>query len=252
MKKIGKNEERTALCLQNFNREKTLKLLISNDAPVILDIGANSGQSLLKFKQWWPEAEIHCFEPQEECWDDLMTCRMRYDQESIFINKCAVGDQPVEEKLFYAHDIHSGLSGFNKINLLSKDSIDLAESRKNKNNSPVPYGEGLNKERTVRVIRLDDYARKSNLNKADLVKIDTQTHEVEVLLGMGEFLSKSKVVTCELKLYDYYEKTLSFTDIEKPLHEAGFSLYDIPHIAKNPMNGRTDWLDVIYVNNELR
>ena len=52
MKKIGKNEERTALYLEKFDREKTLKLLINKDAPVILDIGANSGQSLLEFKQW--------------------------------------------------------------------------------------------------------------------------------------------------------------------------------------------------------
>ena len=30
-----------------------------------------------------------------------------------------------------------------------------------------------------------------------------------------------------------------------------FKLYDISHIAKNPMNGRTDWIDVIYVNESL-
>ena len=29
---------------------------------------------------------------------------------------------------------------------------------------------------------------------------------------------------------------------------AGFHLYDINYISKNPMNGRTDWVDVIYVN----
>lgn len=29
-------------------------------------------------------------------------------------------------------------------------------------------------------------------------------------------------------------------------------LYDISHISKNPMNGRTDWVDVIYVNSRVR
>ena len=52
-------------------------------------------------------------------------------------------------------------------------------------------------------------------------------------------------------LYDYYEKSLSFSELETPLHKAGFKLYDISHIAKNPMNGRTDWVDVIYVNDNL-
>ena len=55
----------------------------------------------------------------------------------------------------------------------------------------------------------------------------------------------------ELMLYDYYSRSLSFTDIENYLIPAGFQLYDISHIAKNPMNGRTDWVDVIYVNNQI-
>jgi hypothetical protein len=40
-------------------------------------------------------------------------------------------------------------------------------------------------------------------------------------------------------------------DIEKILLPAGFELYSISHISQNPMNGRTDWLDVIYVNKNL-
>ena len=64
-------------------------------------------------------------------------------------------------------------------------------------------------------------------------------------------MSQTKVVTCELMLYDYYEKSLSFAELELPLHKAGFKLYDISHIAKNPMNGRTDWVDVVYVNNHF-
>jgi len=60
------------------------------------------------------------------------------------------------------------------------------------------------------------------------------------------------VVLTELMFFDYYEKSLSFSDIERFLLPAGFHLYDISHISKNPMNGRTDWVDVIYVNKRLR
>lgn len=249
MKKIGKNEERTTLYLERFDREKTLKLLIAKDAPLILDIGANSGQSLLEFKQWWPESQVHCFEPQDECWEDLLLCKKKFEEDTIFLNKCAAGKEAVEEKAFYSHDIHSGLSGFNKINLESIDSIDLSKSRNEEGSNSSSYGTGLNKERKVPVIRLDHYANDAKLEGLDLVKIDTQGHEIEVLEGMGDLLSKTKVVSCELMLYDYYEKSLSFAELETPLHKAGFKLYDISHIAKNPMNGRTDWVDVVYVNN---
>ena len=42
-----------------------------------------------------------------------------------------------------------------------------------------------------------------------------------------------------------------FFDIEKYLIPAGFKLYDISHISKNPMNGRTDWVDIRYINKSL-
>ena len=56
---------------------------------------------------------------------------------------------------------------------------------------------------------------------------------------------------CDI-LYDFYERSLSFSDIENYLLKSDFTMYDISHISKNPMNGRTDWIDVIYVNNRLR
>ena len=86
----------------------------------------------------------------------------------------------------------------------------------------------------------------------DLMKIDTQGHEPEVLRGLMGNLSKVDVVITELMFYDFYERSLSFSDIEKYLLPAGFQLFDISHISKNPMNGRTDWIDVIYINNKIR
>ena len=84
------------------------------------------------------------------------------------------------------------------------------------------------------------------------MKIDTQGYEPEVIEGFGIDISKVDVVITELMFYDYYERSLSFFDIERFLIPAGFRLYDINHIAKNPMNGRTDWVDVIYVNERER
>ena len=42
-----------------------------------------------------------------------------------------------------------------------------------------------------------------------------------------------------------------FSDIEKYLLPAGFTLYDINHISKNPMNGPTDWVDLTYLNRKV-
>jgi len=73
-----------------------------------------------------------------------------------------------------------------------------------------------------------------------------------VIEGLGANLARVDVIITELMFFDYYERSLSFFDIERLLIPAGFRLYDINHISKNPMNGRTDWVDVIYVNDRMR
>ncbi len=246
------NQERTNKYLKTFNREKVLKLLVKGDQPVIFDVGANVGDTLVEFKEWWPNSKVHCFEPQEECWKDLEEKVKNFDLTNVFINKYAAGDKFSDQAIFYSHDITSGQSGFNKINTESLDSINLNNLKNSDNDSLKKYEETLNHEREVEIIPLVNYMKDTKVDHIDLLKIDTQGYEPEVLHGLEDSLSKVDVVITELMFYDFYERSLSFSDIEKFLIPAGFHLYDISHISKNPMNGRTDWVDVVYVNNRLR
>jgi len=241
------NEQRTEEYLKKFDREKVLKLLVKDSAPVIFDVGANSGSSLAEFKTWWPDAIVHCFEPQEECWIELDAKAAQYPTGSVFINKVGAGETASENLTFYTHDLTTGQSGFNRINTKSRDSIRL-QKLSDSQQALEEYASSLNHEREVPLVRLDGYITNSSINKVSLLKIDTQGYEPEVLSGLGERLSEIEVVITELMFYDFYERRLSFSDIEKYLLPAGFRLYDISHISKNPMNGRTDWVDVIYVN----
>ena len=241
------NEERTLKYFENFNREKVLKSLIKTDSPVIFDVGANNGISSQEFKQWWPNGIIHCFEPQKECWDDLNKLKLKYSPNKIFINEIAAGNSSGKKKSFYTHDVSSGLSGFNKVNMKSIDSIEIKKLH-NKKNLLTNYASKFNHKREVSAIRLDDYCSKTGIQKINLLKMDTQGSEPEILEGFGSKLNDVAVVISELMFYDYYERRLSFSDIEKYLLPANFILFDISHISKNPMNGRTDWVDVIYVN----
>lgn len=246
------NQERTAEALKNFDREKILKNLVKSPLPIIFDVGANVGSTLEEFKCWWPTSEIHCFEPQQECWGALEQRAGQYAAGGVVINKCAAGSVPTDQATFYSHDMSSGTSGFNKINLQSLDSVRLNQLSGSDAHSLQEYEQSLNRERSVKVVRLDEYMDTSGIHHVDLLKIDTQGFEPEVLEGLGSRLSDVDVVITELMFYDYYERRLSFSDIERFLIPAGFHLYDISHIAKNPLNGRTDWVDVIYVNNRIR
>ena len=246
-KNFGKNEERTSEYLKKFNREKVLKLLVDSNSPTILYVGANNGSSLVEFKKWWPNSKVHCFEPQSECWDELDDLSNEFT--NVHINKFALGNKNDESKEFYSHDLNTGISGFNKINIESKDSIDLSKLS-NDSKSLENHKKTINHKRNVQVKRLDEYIKNDkNINQIDLLKIDTQGYELEILEGLGTELNKVRILITELMFYDYYEKSLSFYELESILRPFNFSLYDINHVAKNPMNGRTDWIDVIYVQN---
>ena len=70
MKTYPSNEERTAEYLKNFSRQKALQFLIIPPDPTVVDVGANVGGTIREFKGFWPEAKIHAFEPQKECWNE--------------------------------------------------------------------------------------------------------------------------------------------------------------------------------------
>lgn len=241
---LGQNKLRTQEYFEKFNREKVLEYLIEIDDPVIFDVGSNDGVSILQFKKIWPKSTIHCFEPQHECWESLD--RLANQHSEIIINKFAAGEITEKDKEFYTHDLNSGISGFNKINLKSKDSIDLNkiidEDKQLKN-----YAETINHPRKVMVKNLDEYINENNIKRINLLKLDTQSFEIDILKGLAKSLSLIDIIISEVKFYDYYEKQLSFHELESLLNPFDFKLYDISHISKNPMNGRTDWVDVIYV-----
>lgn len=251
MRATMNNEQRTNEYLKKFDRRKVLEFLIKDKKPIIFDIGANVGSSLDEFKSWWPDAVVHCFEPQKECWNELDERAGNYSFDSVVVNKVGAGAIESKGCTFYTHDITTGQSGFHRVNTSSRDSIRLKQLG-NSEQLLADYEASLNHARTVPLIRLDNYIARSKIQKVNLLKIDTQGYEPEVLAGLGEQLCGIDVVITELMFYDFYERSLSFSSIEKYLLPAGFNLYDISHISKNPMNGRTDWADIIYVNSKLK
>jgi FkbM family methyltransferase len=248
---IGESDNRNLEYSNKFDRSRVLKYLIDVENPVIFDVGANDGLSLQEFKTCWPDSIVHCFEPQSNCLN-LMNKRIRdLSVVDVIVNKVAVGEKHENNVKFYSHDLTTGLSGFNKINIDSSDSIYLNELKNDEEKLKQHYDK-LNHENFVSTIRLDDYMRDNQILHVDLLKIDTQGYEPEVLSGLGDSLKDVSVIVTELMFYDYYERSLSFSDIESYLLPAGFSLYDISNISKNPMNGRTDWVDVIYINKKIK
>lgn len=241
--KYKSSEERTQDYIKRFDRNSVLKNLVGNEQPVIFDVGANIGQTLEEFKKVWPDSNIHCFEPIKEFYTELENNSMKYEEVSCY--NFAFGDVDKEEVTFYYHEVQPMLSGVYQLNTNSKDSVGINEP----DLAGLKEGEFLqnsNKEVTVKQHKLDTFTGYWDIPKIDILKLDTQCSEAKILKGAEETLEKTSVVLTELNFYDLYTKNLSFYDIEQYLKPAGFKLYDISYISKNPLNGRTDWVDVIY------
>jgi hypothetical protein len=114
----------------------------------------------------------------------------------------------------------------------------------------MQYFEGFNTEVKVPSMRLDSFTKQHAIDRIDLLKIDVQGAECRVLTGGMASLRKTKAIILEISFYDYYEHQTAFMDVEQILSPLGFRLFSISEISNNPMNGRTDWAEVVYLNQD--
>ena len=231
------SDQRTKDYLGKFTKDKVVQNLIGTDKPIILDIGGNVGQSVHRLKEVWEKSIIHSCEPLPEAYRKLHLCQALFT--GVSVHNIALGSHNGLQD-FYVSQHQPMLSSLYKLNDKSTDSIAI--------NTPESGHSDFLKSKTIKVhVRtLDTFAKKNNITHLDIIKMDAQGSEPDILEHGKEILKNTKVILTELSFYDLYTKKCSFYDIEKTLIPLGFELYDIAHVSKNPMNGRTDWADLIY------
>ena len=140
---------------------------LSKDSNMILDIGANTGVYALISSAINPKCKIHAFEPVERVFK-----RLNYNLEinkspNITTHKIGVSNNDGEATIYDSLKTYTYSVTINK-NLWSQ--------------------ERKVKEVKIPIKKLSTFIEENKLKKIDLLKIDVETHEHEVLLGMGEHL----------------------------------------------------------------
>lgn len=249
-KSYSSNEARTEEYLKKFNRDAVLKTLVKDPKPIIFDVGGYTGKSIIYLKSLFPSSSITSFEPNPLVIGALKEVAAKFDD--VKVVNCAASNFTGTIE-YFQQEINPGLGGMHKRNVTSKDSIDLNNLWGGDEQERATYLSGVNKSCVnVSATTLADYVVANPLaGRISLIKLDVQGHEPEVLEGCGDILNITNSILTEVSFYDFYDKEVSFFDIEKIILPFGFRLWDISHISKNPMNGRTDWVDVIYVKREF-
>ena len=239
MENVGQSKSRNKEFQEKFSRERLLQSIVTAEKPVILDVGAHYGESVGYLKTLFPEALIYSFEPDPNSFNVLSASNI----EDVSYFNMALSDTDGTAS-FYQNKISHTNSLF-KVNLNSRDSIGIASATAI---NDTQYFGGFNKEINTLTMRLDSFTAQHSIDQVDLLKIDVQGAECRVLTGGRGTLQNTKVVVVEIIFFDYYEHQTAFMDIEKILSPLGFQLFSISEISNNPMNGRTDWAEVVYLN----
>ena len=136
----------------------------------VLDLGANQGlYSLLAAKGVGREGKIIAFEPSSRERRALRLHKLLNRRFNISIQPFAVGDREGEIDL---HVMRARDSGCNSLRAPAAD-----------------VGTEMNLER-VRMVRLEEWLRKSGILRIDLIKLDVEGGELDVLRGAGRLLDE--------------------------------------------------------------
>lgn len=221
-----------------------IKELYKIKNPIIFDVGANVGQSIERFSSAFKneECKIYSFEPVPKLFQIL---KKKYEkQKNIKLFQLALDDKIIKNKFFvYKYDKISSLiqtdenSKFHKSRQISLQQDDYS------NFTTVIE---------VQTSTIDNIADEQNIDKIDVLKIDTQGNEDRVLEGSKKLLNSNKIKLIELELIlgFAYQRQMSFYDIEKILSPYGYRLIAIDY-ASNIISYSNYQVNLIYVNSEL-
>ena len=194
--------------------------------PLILDIGANVGQSIARFRKVFPTATIHSFEPGPDTFQTLS--KNVTTDERVSVWNCAVG--ATAGKQAFQENTNPDMSSFLSL-------------------SSTGWGE-VNRQSLVEVTTVDAFLESNRLAHVDILKSDTQGYELEIFKGAEQAIRSNRIglVYFEFIFSDMYKHLPSFDEVFRHLVDRNFSLvalYDFHH-----QNRLASFADVLFVNRE--
>ena len=147
--------------------------LIITKEPVLFDVGANTGEYARLLSGTYPNANIHCFEPNVHTFIEL---QKNSAGSNITCNNLGLANVTGESTIyFYKNDNTTGHASL--IPGVIQDIHGSTEFRSSQ----------------VKIMRLEDYVPEQNIEYIDFIKIDVEGYELEVLKGASRLLSEKRI-----------------------------------------------------------
>lgn len=193
---------------------------------LILDVGANVGQSSIRFARECPEATIHAFEPVARAYTELIRNIEKNGLRRVFAHHLALGEEESEKEIFVSEE--TALSSF------------VAKS-------------GGAVER-VPMTTVDAFCKSLLLHEVALLKIDTEGYDLQVLAGANDLLRAglARFVQVEASFYGLDPRFRSIGEFVQLLSQFGYEVFGIyeqmPHLSGRASIG---YFNAVFVNRRL-
>lgn len=194
---------------------------LTKSDPIIFDVGANTGQSISKFKKYFPKSKIYAFEPSEKAYKELEVLSRKYEDVSTY--QMALGEKVEKRRIF--ENTSSDMNSFLEMG---------------RHGSGQVIGESI-----VNVLTIDQFCIDKKIPSIQLLKIDAQGFDYQVIKGAKETILANKIqlLYFEIIFSEMYKGVPRFSEVYDFLIDNGFllvSLYEF-HYQEN-LAGWTDGL----------
>ena len=192
---------------------------------IIMDIGANRGQTSKRLARCFSQAEVHCFEPTPASCDVLRRNMERFPNATA--HALAFGPKKKMAR-FFLRDHHE-----------TNSFLQLEK--------PEP-GSGPESVIEVEMQQLDDYVPTQNWNDVHVLKINAEGYDLEILKGGRSLLEQGKIhlIFTQMNYEQLYENQGGFLELHSFLTDQKYSLVGCYETASKP-TGESLWSNGLYV-----
>ena len=196
---------------------------------IIIDIGANTGQTATEMRKIFPKASIYSFEPIPTCFEKLNQS-MKGDKK--FHSYCVgLGDKTSTAE-FNVNDFNPSSSLLETSDIGKKIYPHISKTTTN----------------TIQIKKLDDYKILNNQSKPSLIKIDVQGFEDKVIKGGLKTIANATIVIIETSFQKIYKDQPLFGDIYEAMIKIGFEFKGFSETYIHSQNGQTLFTDSIFIS----
>ena len=199
----------------------------SRPIKTVLDIGANTGESIYRFRKIWPDAKIYSFEPRAAAFEKLFD--VAADDGNCEVFNLALGEENKETRMQEYEKQWGGSS------LLSGTDL-LRESRSQwaKDWHWVD----------VKMARLDDLMLE--LEPDMFIKVDVQSYQDFVIRGGLKTFAAAEACLIEIYFEECYEGSGTVSSAENLLVPIGFRMTGMPRVVRRGKAQLHTWSDVLW------